>query len=168
MFTHSFGRVGRAATQPLVQREHFETEDTLTPAIHHAIDFFEALLPVMPPLAVSIRSAIHSPLIVYSDAASFDIAPGITHSELAFLIIDPDDPDDVPVWSYSIMPQAYYKLFDSNLHKYINIAESTALAAALFSCPDKFKDRSFIHFVDNTFALSLFVHGYANRPDCAR
>ena len=25
-----------------------------------------------------------------------------------------------------------------------------------------------LHFIDNTGALSLLVHGYASRPDCAR
>jgi len=165
--THSYGRVGRAATQPLVQREHYETSSVLTEAIIHTLDFFEALLPRMPRLSVSIWPASKPPLIIYTDAASFDKEPGVVHSELAFVIIDPASPDSPPLFASAIMPMSYYAHFDPNQRKFINIAEAVALAAVPFSCPCALQGRSFIHFVDNTFALSIFVHGYASRPDCA-
>ena len=164
--THTYGRVGRAATQPLVQREHYDTSSQLTPAILSCFDFFEALLPHMPPLEVSTTPPTRPPLIIYSDAASFDLPSGQTHSELAFTIIDPESPS-TPVFSISIMPPEFYPLLTSFNQKYINIAEALALAAPVFSCPDLLRDRSFIHFVDNTFALSLFVHGYAHKHECA-
>jgi hypothetical protein len=92
---------------------------------------------------------------------------GEVHSELAFVILDPEAPHEPPLFASAIVPTTYYRHFNPAQHKYINIAEAMALASAPFSCPHKFKGRSFIHFVDNTFALSLFVHGYAARPDCA-
>ena len=65
------------------------------------------------------------------------------------------------------MPQAYYHHFHPDLKTYIGRTESLALAAAPFSAPAQFRNRSFIHFTDSTTALSLFVHGYAARADCA-
>ena len=65
------------------------------------------------------------------------------------------------------MPPEYYTYLTSFSQKYINIAEAIALVAPLFTCPDLIRGRSFIHFVDNTFALSLLVHGYAQKHECA-
>ena len=98
------------------------------------------------------------PLIVYSDASYHLLSDGSHHSEVAFIIYDPLAPDD-PVYASDIVPAAYYSHFQSGLSTYIDRTESVALAAAVFSTPATFRSRSFIHFVDNTAALSLFVHG---------
>ena len=47
-------------------------------------------------------------------------------------------------------------------------AELIAAIAAYVSLPRTVAGRPVIHFIDNTGALSLLVHGYASRPDCAR
>lgn len=168
VLTHAYGRIGRAATQPLVERDNYgsATDHALNASILACFDFFEALLPRLPRLTIHAFPPKRKPLIIYSDAASFDLRPGVVHSELAFTIIDPESPS-TPIYSISIMPQEFYPLLSSFTQKYINIAEAVALAAALFTCPDMFRGRSFIHFCDNTYALSLFVHGYAHKHECA-
>ena len=168
LFSHAYGRVGRAATQPLVQREHYDTTDefSATGPLASMHDFFAVLLPALPPLEVSFEPQVVPPLIVYSDASYHPVPGGGHHSEVAFLIYDPLAPDDT-VYAADIVPAEYYSYFHPGLATYINHTESVALAAAVFSAPDTFRGRSFIHFVDNTSALSLFVHGYASRGDCA-
>ena len=166
ILTHAYGRVGRAAAQPLVQREFFDSTDEFTLSLQHMHDFFEALLPVLPPLAVSVLPDEKPPLIVYSDASYHLDSAGLHRAEVAFLVCDPARPSDA--WFASdVIPQSYFSHFTPGLSTYVNQAEATALAACPFSLPDVFRGRSFIHFVDNTAALSLFVHGYSSRPDCA-
>ena len=51
---------------------------------------------------------------------------------------------------------------------YIGQAEGTGGLLPYFSYPEIFRGRSVIHFIDNTYVLSAFVHGYASKPDMAR
>ncbi|MDC0526132.1 hypothetical protein OAO87_03940, partial [bacterium] len=67
----AYGSVGRAATLPLVQRQYRDTSDAFTSSseLHHCLLFFEALLPRLPPLVVSLSFDTTPPIVVYSDAA---------------------------------------------------------------------------------------------------
>ncbi|KAL1529132.1 hypothetical protein AB1Y20_000092 [Prymnesium parvum] len=48
----AYGRVGKAAAQPLVQRMWHDTEYSFTTALRHMLEFFEALLPELPALTI--------------------------------------------------------------------------------------------------------------------
>ena len=55
VLTTAVGAIGRAATQPLLQRAHESGGGRslpFTPAMQHMLDFFRVLLPAIPPLAV--------------------------------------------------------------------------------------------------------------------
>ena len=62
------GRVGRAPSLVLVQREHHDTEFGFTAAMEHAHEFYRALLPRLPPRRASVVPPAMLPLLVYTDA----------------------------------------------------------------------------------------------------
>ena len=51
---------------------------------------------------------------------------------------------------------------------YIAQLEALAALSAYFTYPALFAGRSVNHFIDNTVALSAFVHGYSGKPDLAK
>jgi len=157
------GAIGRAATQPLLQRarEARGLPRTFTPAMGHMLSFFRALLPTIPPLAIRCgpaRDAGAPPVIVYTDA-SYN-AEG--WSGMGIVIMDGEDRYEagcrVPAWLLDwLTPRG----------QQINHLESIAITAARLTFPDVLFGRRVLHFVDNTCALSKAVHGYANEPDMA-
>ena len=62
------GRVGRAASLVLVQREHHDSAYAFTPELQHAYDFYAALLPNLPARRIRIAPSRTRPLLVYTDA----------------------------------------------------------------------------------------------------
>ena len=62
------GRVGRAPSLVLVQREHHDSDYSFTPELHHAHEFYEALLPNLPVRKMAVGPANIPPLLIYTDA----------------------------------------------------------------------------------------------------
>ena len=50
----AYGRAGRAAAQPLMQRVWYDNTHDFTPALAHMLEFYEALLPLLPALRIPI------------------------------------------------------------------------------------------------------------------
>jgi len=169
VLTTSVGAVGRAATQPLLQRAHESAGRKggqalpFTPAMRHMLDFFRVLLPAIPPLAVRCgpeRADDRPPVIVYSDASYNDSEDG--WSGLGIVVMDGDDRYEagcrVPQWILDWLgPRG----------QQINHLEALVLVAARLTFPDVLFGRRVLSFIDNTCALSKSVHGYANEPDMA-
>ena len=97
------GAVGRAATQPLMQRAHESSgmPCNFTPAMDQMLNFFRALLPSVPPLELPCGPRRHDddpPVVVYTDASYS--ANG--YSGLGIIIMDGDDRYEagcaVPPW----------------------------------------------------------------------
>ena len=156
------GAIGRAATQPLLQRAHQqEGPFPFTLAMHHMLDFFDATLLSLPPLRLPCgpgRLSDAAPVVVYTDA-SFNEAG---YSGLGIVILDGSDRYvagcRVPAWLLAALrPRG----------QQINHLEMAAAVAARVTFPDVLAGRKVIHFLDNTTALSKAVHGYANEPDMA-
>jgi hypothetical protein len=147
------GAVGRAATQPLLQRAHEAGGQPapFTPAImRHMLRFFRALplLPSIPPLALRCEPARDDdlpPVVVYTDASYCEAG----WSGLGIIITDGDDRYEagcrVPQWLLEwLRPRG----------QQINHLEAIAIAAARLTFPDVLLRRRVLHFVDNTVALS--------------
>ena len=63
------GRVGRASSLSLIQREYFDEGETkFTEALQHAYEFDAALLPNLPVRIEQVERSEISPLLVYTDA----------------------------------------------------------------------------------------------------
>ncbi|KAL1518784.1 hypothetical protein AB1Y20_003067 [Prymnesium parvum] len=67
----AYGRVGKAAAQPLVQRMWHDTDYAFTSQMRHMLEFFEALLPDLPALTIRVGSSQgdEPPIVVYTDAS---------------------------------------------------------------------------------------------------
>ena len=70
----AWGNVGRAASQPLIQRAHHDGSATsITPAIRAAYEFDSTLLsgePMrLPPLSIAVAGDYRPPLLLYTDAS---------------------------------------------------------------------------------------------------
>ena len=156
------GAVGRAASQPLLQRAHEGPAGgsllPFTASMRSMLRYYEALLPALPPLALRFGEQQEAPVVVYTDASYNERG----WSGLGIVILDGDDCYEagmrVPAWLLEwLRPRG----------QQINHLEAIAQAAARVTFPDVFKGRRALCFVDNTVALSKAVHGYANEPDMA-
>jgi hypothetical protein len=192
--TATFGRVGRAATLALVQRVHYDTDESFTPALEQAHDFFEALLgerpdgtPRLPDMKAPTRGTGRQPLLVYTDA-SFSRKRNREECEehsdiisrLGFVLHDPEAWDDqlqrrgVTLYADAVPSVGVLSTFSPNLKTYISQLEALA-ALTVFTAERKWRDagidlrgRTVNFFIDNTAALSAYVNGYSASTDMAR
>lgn len=163
-----YGRVGRAATQPLLQRE-LEADDPLashewTLAMTWMLAFFSAILPRLPPLRVPMAVARVRPVLVWTDA-SFHWVDGVPSAVLGYYVYHPVL--NVEVWGWRILPFWFYSFLSPDLETYIMQAELIAAISVYFSLPHYFRGMSVIHWIDNTGALSALINGAASKEDCA-
>ena len=168
LLTAAAGRVGRAATQPLLQREYFDRDFSFGAAMRDMAEFFEALLPRLPALRIPIEHDDRPPVILYTDAM---YNPPSSHrsaqvSRLGAVTFHPDFAE--PSHGTLLLPQWVYNYLAQHDKTLIMQAEMLAALSALMSDPSAFADRKVIVFIDNTGALSSLLHGYSSKPDAAR
>lgn len=158
-------RFGRAATQPLAERQYQSGGrfgwTTPLRAMHR---FFERNLPHLPPLEVPMFARRRKPVLLYTDAAFF-LLHGVMTLTLGIYVLDPVSGEEF--WSYTVVPRRFYRHFSPNKKTYILQGEILAAVAAFSTFPDLLRGRDVYMFVDNIGALSALVHGYARKPDCA-
>ena len=162
--TATVGAFGRAATQPLLQRAHEPHRQRAAPfteSMRRMLEFFRAVLPSVPPLAVRCgpESAADSPpVVVYTDASYNEGG----WSGLGIVIIDGSD-----VWEAGCRVPEWLLQWLRPRGQQVNHLEAAAAVAARLTFPDVLHQRRVLHFIDNTVALSKSVHGYAQDPDMA-
>lgn len=178
--TAAYANVGRAATLPLVQRQHRDTFNSFQAGseLHHSMLFFEALLPNLPPLQIPLKQDSTPPLLVYTDA-SFHLKRKKRKGECALsplsrlsgglgaVVIDPID----RTARFASAKPSWAILLSSWKHDrktYIAELETLAAIAVYTTYPKLFAGRKVNHFIDNTVAQSVLVHGYAKKPDLAK
>ena len=158
--TAAYGRVGRAALQPILQRQEADGgRDSLTPAMIKSLSFFVTLLNHMPDREITLGSRGVPPVLVWSDAA-WEAGVG----RLGFVVYDPLD--DAFVESDSVIPPYILDFFVKKKQK-IGQCEILAATAVYSSLPELLRGRRVIHFIDNTSAISCLLHGYSGKPDSA-
>ena len=156
----AYGKVGRAALQPIIQRqERPGTAYNLNPSMLQALKFFITLLRNMPDREMVLGEATTRPLIVWSDA-SWEHGVG----RLGFVVYVPESGEFLH--SSSDIPQHILDMFVRNKQK-IGQCEILAANVPYYSLPDLFRGRQVIHWIDNTSAISCLIHGYSGRPDSA-
>ena len=164
--TTAYARVGRAASQPLVQREFQDTSYSVrrTP-IAAARMFYKILLPMLPSLKIPVYEDQTPAIVLYTDAMFRKRRP-YPLSRLGVCYFDPLDGGGAH-HSDMVLPPWVWDLLSPVQKVLIMQAEMLAPLAALFSLPKVFSGRKVILFIDNTGALSALLHGYASKPDCA-
>ena len=175
--------VGRAPTQPLIQRAAGETYSanyakrnkfSWTPAMAAMLIFFKALFSNMTPLEFCFREDEWGKLIIYSDACQNDIRSG-----LGLMLIDHTinhrwfSRGLCPEWliqtwsSITGIPWFLHSdvISDTQRRQHINDLELLAVLAVVFTWgPRYMRYRQVVFFVDNTACLVSCVHGYARSP----
>lgn len=177
-----YSRVGRAAIRLLYQNRLHDMSDEISPALAEAMDFFIALLPLLPPRVICLRDRVRRPIVIYTDAMYEETSspPGM----IGIVIYDPEAPeapaglshsvaasDDAPDWrwrhSSAAVSRELLKAF-AERKQYITQLEMLAGVLAYSSRPAQLRGRDVIHFVDNSGALSILTKGYSREADCGR
>jgi len=145
--------------------------------------FLETLLApeALPPRRILVDGTAKLPALLYTDASH-----NASFSGLGFVFIDPANPHancfasaSPPTWitqefnsSADRYPAPPLKLGETRAKTKTRqiIAQLECLAAinALLTLGPSLRGRHLWLFIDNTWCLTSFVHGYANRPDMAR
>ena len=172
VLTAVYGRVGRAAAQPLMQRVWHDHTMDFTPALGHMLAFYEALLPYLPPLTIPIYDDGQMPVIIYTDASFHRDEHSNPVSHMGYQIIDPGDTSRniLPATLHRDRPLSMDELFMFS-HDSITLIMQAEIAGATwvyYSNVERLRGRRVIHFIDNTGALSAMIFGYARKIDCAR
>ena len=165
IFGTSYYRFGRAALQPLMQREYFDSKYSFSAPLPSRLEFMQYVLPVLPPLAMPLRPSSIPPLIVYTDAM---FTPGrpIPVVRIGWVVFDPISGDCFH--SHFLPDSAYISMLTPNQRTYIMQAEGIGAVSPALSLPSLFRGRHVVQFMDNTAALSSLINGYASKPDMAR
>jgi len=182
LLTAAYGAVGRAATLPLVTRQYRDVSVAFVKGdeIWHTWQFFEALLPRLPPLHVPLEPPSVPSLIVYTDAAfhlrrsrhpvsgscDSDLFSRL-HGGLGAVVFDPFThraywAAGKPDWELLL------RVWPASRKTYIAQLETLAAISVYTTFPKLFAGRRVQHWVDNTVALSALVHGYSGKPDLAQ
>jgi len=180
----AYNGVGRAATQPLVDRANAHgsgpakkgTRTRWTPSMTHMLCFFRELFKHMPPLQFCFQKRARDKVLVYTDASFSEARNG-----LGVIVIDQATGErfvcdsKCPRWLMETWNDTAcnpWLLEESDCKKrnqtHINVLELLAIVAAVWTMgPDMLRGRDVVFFCDNTSAMSAAVHGYARTPHMA-
>ena len=158
--TTAYGRVGRAALQPFIQRQWSRSKSNrMTQPLILSLRFFITLLNNMPDREITLSPCSRPPVLVWSDA-SWEKMVGW----LGFVVYDPEQARFF--YSDSEVPPHILSLFVQKKQK-IGQCEILAASMVYTSMPETFRGRSVIHWIDNTSAISCLLHGYSGKADSA-
>jgi hypothetical protein len=183
----AYTSVGRAATQPLVDRSRARYEAGVplalsrrrhawTPSMTHMLVFFTELFANFPPLTFDISKRKRPKVVVYTDASFSSERNG-----LGVIVFDEETKQSwrcespCPKWLMSIWndpttnPWLLGMLNNKDPHQtHINALELLAILGAVWTFGETlFRDRQVIFFCDNTSAIGAVVNGYARAPHMA-
>ena len=163
----AFGRVGRAALQPISRRaqskRRFHSE--VTPAIRRALSFLKDVVEQLPPRVISLDVAARSPVLIWSDAMWE--AEAMEPAGGGFVIVIPEEGERRRRVLYALEQtgEAVLRQFVPDRKQYIGQLELLYAVAPYYSAPRELAGRQVIHFIDNTGACAALVKGYARAID---
>jgi hypothetical protein len=179
ILSSAYTSVGRAATQPLVDRAADKAggkgagrrqRHAWTASMSHMLAFFTALFKEVPDLVFDFRKRPKAKVVIYTDASFSEDRNG-----LGFIVFDQETqqrfvcdarcPSDLmEVWgAKGSNPWLLRELAgDHSQETHINSLELLAILAVVWTVgPAMLEDREVLFFCDNTSAMSAAVHGYA-------
>ena len=162
----TFGRVGRAALQPLSVRAASKRpwHGDVTPAIRRALLFLRDVIRQLPPRVLRMDLPLRPPVLVWTDASC---APEEATAEGGFVIVVPAEGKrrQRVLWAADETEPAVLQRFLAGSGQPIMPLELLYAVAPYYSVPDVFAGRQVIHFIDNTGACASMVKGYARAID---
>lgn len=160
-----FGKLGRACTGPLRQRQYSQSADcTLNPALIYSLQLMKQLVQTAPSRTFLLQDS-KPPLILYTDASD---VPGrcAGRAILGAVLIDPLEGFDIS-YTYWIVPDEILTRWCPR-QTYMFPLEIMAGPLAMITWKSKVSDRHIIHFIDNDGAASSLVRGYSPAVDSAQ
>ena len=175
----SFGRLGRAALQPIYSCQTSKLS-RLSPGVAASLVFFSEVLPLIPPHTIFTSAPKRRPALVWSDGMwePGQASPG----QVGFLAGIPKPRFEfVPPRATSAPLDDEYDFFHASAvvptemvdalccrGQQIGQVEIIGALAPYLSIPNLLAGRPVIHWIDNTSALAALVKGYSGVPDSAR
>ena len=168
--TWAFGRVGRAAMQPLQRRAASEDHWAGAPsaAIRRAVGFLRDVVASAPPLEVCLDEDERPPLVVWSDARyEPDAAQPAGGGWIVYVPPEGDAPERVICALEDSAPELM-AAFVQGHKQYIGQLELAYAVSPSWTLPAIFAGRRVLHFIDNQGACAGLIKGYSKAVDCGR
>ena len=173
-FSATAGRLGRAAIGILRRwvderrRLHEDPGEPLPDVAREALSFIIFLLWRLPPRTFNFRDTRphRRPVILYTDGMYEKKAA--VPARIGVAAFDSELPERDRWWHISAaVPPSVMGRWAART-QYIGPIEVVAPLVALLSCPERFRDRDIILFIDNTGALFGIGKGDCREADCAK
>jgi hypothetical protein len=148
--TAAYGKCGRGGQAALVQRQYFDVEDCLTPALETTLAYMHFLACHVPPRTIRLLGPPLAAVKVYSDA-SFEPP---RKAKLGYVIFLNDGRQ--PVGRTAIIPD---EVMDEFIPRKTQITPCEAFCGVVvpFNHLELFRGRDVVWFIDNTAALSILI-----------
>ena len=156
-----FGKVGRACTTPVRERQYsVHASTSLTSPLRHSLQLMLHIIDVSPPRLLSLKTE-DKPFLLYTDAS--DVPERHHRFIVGGVLIYPPPTRRVEYFTY-IVPQL---LVDQWLPKQTYMGQLEVLAAplSLSTWKQALRHRRVLHFVDNDAAAAGLVRGYSQKVD---
>ena len=161
-----FGKIGRAALQPLHvrARQGKSSNGAPTPAIQRAIRFIKEVIKTLPRREILLEKPVRPSVLIWSDAAYARRAKVGTGGFVALFPAEgPTQPEEVYFAQDKTDPKVMRKFH--RREQYIGQLEICYAVTPYWTLGEKLKGRQVIHFIDNTSACAALVKGYASCID---
>jgi hypothetical protein len=169
MLSPCFGSVGKAALQPIMQREHEPYMSGFTPDLLDSLEFISFLTDNLPPTQLPLLPDTSPPVIIFTDAEGKKRkGKKAPTGHIGFVVIHPKFGR---CHSYAPIPKEMVSLFEALKKKETYIAQFELVAAIvpLISLPDKWLRGYPVElWIDNAGAIGAILKGYSGKADCAR
>lgn len=159
----AFGKVGRAALQPIHVRASSKAGPTVTPALERALAFIRDVVAFLPPREILLERPTRPPVLIWSDAMYEPGRAGKPEQAaggfVAIFPAEPGSPEEVihskDVTSGRVMDKFFRR------KQYIGQLEILYAVTPYWTLGSRLAGRQVIHFIDNTSACAALVKGYA-------
>jgi len=171
-------RVGSAATQPLLQRQHQASDSSrMTSPIAAALHFLvDTLSSDVSDVVIRARADPDEHVLALSDASFVPPIPPVRFGRgmIAFIVFFPASVEFGPavtfVASTDVSEEVFAELYSLRVQStFIHGLEAIGQAAP-YSAPElqaRLRGRSILHCADNQSANQAFTRGYSSSPDIA-
>ena len=169
MLSPCFGSVGKAALQPIMQREHQPHLSEITPDIADSLEFVSFLADHLPATELPLMPDTSAPVVIFTDAEGKKRKPNRAPTgHIGFVVFHPKFGKR---HSYAPIPKEMVELFETLKKKETYIAQFEMVGAIvpLLSLPDEWLRGYPVElWIDNAGAVGAILKGYSGKADCAR
>lgn len=169
MLSPCFGSVGKAALQPIKQREQTPHMSAITTDLEDSLEFISFLADHLPATELPLLPVESKAVVIFTDAEGKKrkgSRPPTGH--VGFVVIHPKFGK---CHSFAPIPKEMVELFEQLRKKdtYIAQFELVATVVVMLSLPDEWLRGYPVElWVDNAGAIGALIKGYSGKPECAR